>query len=120
MNTAIAALAVLAAAGAAQAQSGRPGPVQGATTIQCLEPSGRMVPATCRVPASRVDPREAICQCLNTGLRTVVPVCPAGVEPPPESRALETARREGVKAGSLVGATFDGKPICAAPRMPLR
>jgi hypothetical protein len=106
-------LALLLAAGAAHAQ----GPSrENPTTILCLEPSGRSVPPVCQVPGSRLDSREFICQCFEGGMRTIVPICPQGVEPPPESRALERARRAAVTSGSLVGATFAGRPICVAPR----
>ncbi|MCR5881162.1 hypothetical protein [Phenylobacterium sp. J367] len=117
MRALIPAVAILLAAGAAQAQApSRDTP----TTIVCLEPGGQSVPPTCHVPASRLDQKEFICQCFGTGLRTVVPVCPAGVDPPPETGKLNKARREGAKAGSLVGATYEGRPICVAPRSPLR
>lgn len=110
-------LAAALACGAAQPQPAGRTP---ATTILCLEPSGRSVPPVCHVPASRLDPSEFICQCFGGGMRTVTPICPEGVDPPPESAALERARRDAVKSGSLVGATFQGRPICVAPRSPLR
>lgn len=99
------------AAGAAEAQP----PARAApTTIVCLETNGRSVPAVCHVPGSRLDQREFICQCFE-GMRTVVPICPSGVRPPPEGAALNRARREGARTGSLVGASFKGRPICVAP-----
>ena len=107
-------VAAALACGAAQAQPAGQTPPR--TTILCLEPSGRSIPALCHVPASRLDQSEFICQCFGGGMRTVVPVCPDGVDPPPESAALERARRDGVRKGSLVGATFQGRPICVAPR----
>ena len=33
-----------------------------------------------------------------------------------DSAAYETARHAAVKNGSLVGATYQGKPMCVAPR----
>jgi len=113
----IALLAIAAAAlvgGAAAAQPGRNDP---ATTIICLDPGGRSRPATCRVPTSRLDRGEYICQCTS-GQPVSVAICPPRVAPPPESRALERARRESLRRGSLVGATFQGRPMCVAPRHP--
>jgi hypothetical protein len=89
------------------------------TTILCLDVSGRSLPATCRVPASRLDPREDICICPAGGERVTAPICAAGVRPPAESAAYENARRAAVSHGSLVGATFHGQPMCVAPRNPL-
>jgi len=113
----IALLAAAAAgliAGAAAAQPGRPDP---ATTILCLDPGGRSRPATCWAPTSRLERGQYICQCA-LGQPVTVSICPPRVAPPPESRALERARREAVRRGSLVGATFQGRPICVAPRNP--
>lgn len=107
-------LAAALACGAAQAQPVGENPPR--TTILCLEPGGRSIPAICHVPASRLDQSEFICQCFGGGMRTVVPICPDGVDPPPESAALERARRAAMKGGSLVGATFQGRPMCVAPR----
>jgi hypothetical protein len=110
------ALLALAAAtlvgGAAAAQPGRNDP---ATTIQCLDPGGRSHPATCRVPGGRLDRGEYICQC-SFGQPVTVAICPPGVTPPPESRALERARRDAARNGSLLGASFQGRPMCVAPR----
>ncbi|HEY8616370.1 hypothetical protein [Phenylobacterium sp.] len=114
---AAAGLAMALAAGAVQAQAPSR---ETATTILCLEANGRSVPPVCTVPASRLDPREFICLCSEGGMRTVAPLCPAGVAPPPESAALQRARREAMKGGTLVGGTFQGKPMCVAPRTPTR
>lgn len=95
-------------AGAALAQ-----PSVNATTSICLDPSGRSLPISCRARASRVQHEEYICQCLHGGEQVTIPVCEQGVRPPPESAALERARRAAVHRGSLVGATFEGQPICA-------
>ena len=35
--------------------------------------------------------------------------------PPAESAAFEEARRKAVVKGSLVGASWQGRPICVAP-----
>jgi hypothetical protein len=115
MNTpmlfACAALALVA--GVAQAQPVTEDPPT--TSIVCLEVGGHSVPPVCHVPASRIDRREDICLC-HEGVRTVVPVCPPGVAPPPESASLDRARRDAVQSGTLVGMSWQGRPICVAPR----
>lgn len=109
----VAAAAALALAGHAAAQGDSP-----ATTVQCLEPGGRIAPATCQGPASRVDPHEQICTCLAGGVKVVAPVCAKGETPPPEGKALMVARRAAAADGTLVGDTFEGRPICVRPRVP--
>ncbi|MDB5452703.1 MAG: hypothetical protein JWO33_1281 [Caulobacteraceae bacterium] len=104
------ALAVLAlSAGAAQAQPFGKRP----TTTICLDVGGQSLPAVCRGPASLIEQREDICTCPR-GMPTTAPICPPGVSPPPESRALDRARRAAMRGGSLVGATWRGKPMCVA------
>jgi hypothetical protein len=108
------ALAVAIAAPAALAQ-----PVGGnppTSTILCLDVSGRSLPPTCKVPASRLDASEDICLC-HEGIRVAAPICPPGVKPPAESLALERARRAYLQKGTLVGASFDGRPMCVAGRL---
>lgn len=85
-------------------------------TIQCIEVSGQSIPAVCRVPGSRLDSREDICTCPNGGQRVEVAVCGDGQRQPPEGRALNRARRDALRDGSLLGDTFAGQPICVAPR----
>lgn len=87
------------------------------TTILCLDVAGRTEPATCKVPASRLDPTEDICLCNGASERVVAPICPSGVSPPAESAAFERARHAAIKNGSLVGASWQGKPMCVAPRL---
>ncbi len=101
-------------AGTAAAQSLADNPPT-ATTI-CLDVSGRSLPATCRVPGSRLDAREDICLCPAGGERVSIPVCAKGVRAPAESAAYESARRKAVDHGSLAGATYNGQPMCRAPR----
>ncbi len=85
-------------------------------TIQCIEVSGQLIPPVCDVPASRLDSREYICTCPNGGQRLEVAICAKGQTPPPESRALDIARRLGMKDGSLVGDKVGDRAICVAPR----
>ena len=96
---------------AAQSQDNPP-----TTTIMCLDVSGNSLPASCKSQASRLDPREDTCLCPTGAERVTVPICPAGVRPPAESAALERARSKAVSHGSLVGATFEGKPMCREAR----
>ena len=85
-------------------------------TIQCIEVGGQLIPPICDVPASRLDQREYICQCTNGGQRLEVSICAKGVKPPPEGKALDIARRQGMKDGSLVGDKVGDRAICVAPR----
>jgi hypothetical protein len=101
-------------AGLACAQSLADNPPK--TTIICLDVAGRNLPAACQTQATRLDAREDICLCPGPGQRVTISVCPPGVHEPAETAALERARIKAVKDGSLVGATYKGKPICRAPR----
>ena len=107
-------LILATAGGVASAQP--PREAAPARTIQCIEVDGRNVPAACLAPASRIDGREYICTCPKGGQRVEVAVCGKGQAPPPESRALNEARAAAIKDGSLLGDTFEGRPICAVPR----
>jgi hypothetical protein len=109
-------LAMALAAGAASAQPISENPPT--KTIQCIESGGVLIPAVCNVPASRLDPREYICTCPTGGLRVEVAICGKGQTPPAEGKALDNARAVGIKDGSLLGDTVNGKPICVAPRRP--
>lgn len=108
------AFAVVAAAPAALAQP--VGETPPTSTILCLDVSGRSLPPVCKVPPSRLDPTEDICLC-HEGVRVIAPICPPGVKPPAESLALERARRAYLQKGTLMGATFEGRPMCVAPRL---
>jgi hypothetical protein len=88
-------------------------------TQLCLDVSGRQLPVSCRSEASRIQHREDICQCLHGGRQVDVAICPEGVRPPPESAPYERARYAAIQHGSLVGATWQGRPICVAPVDPL-
>lgn len=111
----IAVVAIAASAGlaAAQAPLTQNPPTQ---TVICLDVGGQSLPAVCQVPASRIDKREDICIC-HTGVRVDVPICPTGVRPQAESLAFERARRELARDGSLIGDTFEGRPICVEGRL---
>ena len=98
-------------AGAAGAQS-----FDGKTTVLCLDVSGKSLPATCQSQASRLSKIEDICTCPMGGDRVTTPICADGVKPPADSLAYEKARHAAVKKGSLVGATYEGKPMCVIGR----
>lgn len=107
-------LMLAAAAAAAQPISENP-PTK---TIQCIDVGGQSIPPVCKVPGSRLDPREDICTCPNGGQRIEVAVCAKGQKPPPEGRALNAARTAAARDGTLIGDTVAGQPICVAPRTP--
>lgn len=107
-------LALSLAAGAAMAGSLADNPPKTATV--CIDVSGRSLPATCHAQASRLDAREDICICPAAAETVTASVCPAGVKAPGESAAYERARRAAISHGSLVGANFNGRPMCVAPR----
>lgn len=104
---------ILGLAGALAAAPALGEPSRNATTSICLDPAGHTLPVSCRAKASRVEHEEYICQCLRGGEQITIPVCPEGVRPPAESAAYERARRAAVQKGSLIGATYQGQPICA-------
>lgn len=106
----------LALAGAAAAQPANETPPS--RTIQCIEAGGRPTPPVCKVPSGRLDLREDICTCPDGGQRVEVAVCEPGQTPPAEGKALNIARSEAARDGSLIGDTMLGKPICVAPRRP--
>ena len=110
----IAAIALAAGTASAQPISENP-PTK---TIQCIDVGGQSIPASCRVPGSRLDKREDICTCPAGGQRVEVAVCAKDEKPPPESKALNIARRTAARDGTLVGDTIDGRRICVAPRNP--
>jgi hypothetical protein len=86
------------------------------TTTVCLNVAGQQRPVTCRSQAaSRIKQTEDICQCLSGGQPVKIAICPHGVAPPAESAAYEQARYAAVQHGSVLGATYQGQPMCVAP-----
>lgn len=106
-----AALSLLAGVACARPASGTPG-----TAVLCLDVGGRILPTVCRTSASRLDQRQDICLCPAEGERVIASICAPGVKPPPDSAALMRARHAAVSHGSLVGATYEGRPLCVDPR----
>lgn len=107
--------AVLAAAlaGGAAAQ-----PHPNATTWVCMDVNGALKGADCRAQPSRLAPNEDICIC-SQGVRAQASVCPKDVEPPGESAAVANFRRMYLRnRQTLVGASYQGQPLCVLPRQP--
>jgi hypothetical protein len=87
------------------------------TRTVCIDPAGKSLPAHCKVAqASRISEDVDICLCPAGADRVEASVCPKGVRAPAESLAYDQARKAAVKNGSLVGASFNGQPMCVAPR----
>ena len=85
------------------------------TTI-CLDSGGRQAAVTCTSRnASRLNPHADVCLCPGASLQVKAPLCPSGVKPPGESAAYEQARLKAVSHGSVVGAQWQGQPMCVAP-----
>jgi hypothetical protein len=110
----IALLAAALLAGSAQAQLSRDSNPPTLTDI-CLDVNGGRLPVICDVPSSRLDRSEIFCRCPR-GMKTDAPVCRPGEEPPGESLAFEKARRVAARDGSLVGDSYEGRPMCERPR----
>jgi hypothetical protein len=87
------------------------------TMTICLDGGGHKAPVKCRTQsASRIDPGEDVCSCSGADRQVSAPVCGPGERPPGESAAYEQARLKAISNGSLVGATWQGKAMCVAPR----
>jgi hypothetical protein len=87
------------------------------TMTICLDSGGHKAAVHCRTQdASRLDAREDVCSCPGATQQVTAPVCAPGVHPPSESAAYERARLRAVSHGSLADATWQGQPMCVAPR----
>lgn len=105
--------ALVASAGAEPGSS----PTSPATRTICLDVGGVSRPAVCQRTASRLDGRDDICLC-HSAQRVEAPVCGSGDRPPSENRAYELARKAAAADGSLIGDSWQGRPMCVAPRNP--
>ena len=109
--------ALLALAGAAGAQpTGRV--LQPGVTTLCLDVDGSTLTVVCHGSGSRIDLTEDICTCPEGGAMTDAPVCGRGEREPAATVALNRARHDAARDGSLIGDTFEGAPMCVAPRNP--
>ena len=111
MTAAVLVLAATATAAGAQPQTNRPG-----LAVVCVDVNGALRPPACRqLQASRLDASEDSCVC-RTGQRVEASVCPKGVAAPPDSLAVNRARNAALRhQSSLVGASWQGGPLCVAP-----
>lgn len=117
MRTALVSAALLAlAACTGQQQTGiYRGDVVGTA---CVDVSGGTEPAHCTLPGPDLGGTDiGFCQCPATARRVEAPLCAKGEREPTQTREY----REAVKAATagdstLVGDTFNGKPMCILPR----
>jgi hypothetical protein len=110
---AVAALTLSAGWACADALSANPP----TTMTLCLDGGGRKAPVTCHTQnASRLDAREDVCTCPGATRQVSAPVCAPGVRPPAESLAYARARLKAASHGGLADATWQGQPMCVAPR----
>jgi hypothetical protein len=107
----LASVALVLSAGAASADS-----MGAKSTTICLDSGGHKAAVHCKTQdASRLSSQEDICICPAATLQVTAPLCAPGVQPPGESAAYEQARLKAVNHGSLVDASWQGKPMCVAP-----
>jgi hypothetical protein len=85
------------------------------TTI-CLDSGGHKAAVHCKSQnASRLTNREDICICPAATLQVTAPLCAPGEHPPGETVAFKQARLKAVSHGSLMDASWQGKPMCVDP-----
>ncbi|MBS0332331.1 MAG: hypothetical protein JSS35_06155 [Proteobacteria bacterium] len=106
--------AAFGAAGLAASASAADAPK---TMTICLSSGGQLEPATCRGygGGSRLASQDEVCSCPGASQMVKAPTCAPGEVPPAESAAYEQARLKAITHGSLVGATWQGKPMCVNP-----
>ncbi len=113
-------LSILLASGALVLVANSAGAAAGVTpksmTI-CLDSGGRKLAAHCHIGdgGSRLDAREDVCTCPAASQIVKAPVCAEGMAAPAESAAYEQARLKAVSHGSVMDASWQGKPMCVAP-----
>jgi hypothetical protein len=108
----LAGTALALGAGAASADS-----MGAKTTTICLDSGGHKAPVRCTTQdASRLSNREDICICPAATRQVTAPLCAPGQKPPGESAAFERARLQAIVHGSVVDASWQGKPMCVAPQ----
>jgi hypothetical protein len=87
------------------------------TQTICLDTGGHQRPATCHGygGGSRLAQQDDVCTCPGAAQIVKAPTCGAGETPPAEGLAFEQARLKAINNGSLVGASYQGKPMCVNP-----
>jgi hypothetical protein len=105
---------IAAASGLAYAQP-QPAP-HSEEGMMCLETNGSETPAVCRVGDAWHD--ADLCSCGDGGMRFSVPVCAPGEKPPPDNVALDRARKDAMKAGTLDNLTVNGRHVCVVRHHP--
>ena len=81
----------------------------------CLETNGAESPAVCQ--RGDVWHDADLCTC-KSGMRFKIAVCAPGQKPPPDSVAVDRARRDAMKSGTLEGANYNGHPMCVDVKHP--
>lgn len=113
-------LKIVMAAGLAGALLGGSGALardRDQTTI-CLRSNGDRAAAVCHHYGGRGE--NDFCICPDDSREVKVSWCAQGQKPPAENRALNAARKEAARDGTLIGDTFKGRPMCvSAHRRPL-
>jgi hypothetical protein len=108
---AIAGFTIASAAAAAE-------PVVPDTATLCLDTIGVNHPPVCHtLSASRINTQPDICQCLGPWRHVTASWCAPNEKAPAESHSYEVARLDHARKhkDSIVGATYDGKPMCVRP-----
>jgi hypothetical protein len=105
-------LSVVGGLALAQSAQSRP-PEDG---MMCLSTNGQRSPSICRRGNAWGD--SDICTCRGGAMRYDAPICARGEKPPAESVALDRARAEAMKRGTLYGATFEGRRMCVEVKRP--
>jgi hypothetical protein len=84
----------------------------------CVDVSGQFEPAACDLKGPTVNGSSlGFCTCPATSRRIEASFCAKGSHPPVDNTEYNAAVREAIaKDSSLVGDTFQGKPMCIAPR----
>jgi hypothetical protein len=87
-----------------------PAPKLGKTQI-CVRSNGHTEGGRCKVIGTGSS-RSDMCRC-PAGTRLIdVSICSVGMKAPSEDSAFRAWRAETAKSGTLVGAEYQGKPVC--------
>jgi hypothetical protein len=88
------------------------------TQTICLDTGGHQRAATCHGygGGSRLSGDSGdVCTCPSGAQIVKAPICAPGETPPAEGLAYEQARLKAINNGSLVGANYQGRPMCVNP-----